>query len=170
MKLICLSVISEGGQEKPVLLNFGASNGATGLATTTRRPILSVRPKLLFAGQTNRGRIFLSDLTILTQGQGSVLYELVYNGTLTGSSFSSVDPNSLVEKDTSATAITGGTVYKVGYTSNNQQVTQVDPLCRYPFTLDISGSVQDIITIVATAVPTSNTPAVTASVSWEELR
>lgn len=170
MKMICLSVVSEGGQERPVLLNFGASNGATSITITTRRPVLSIRPKLLFGGQTNRGRIFPTDLSLLSQGNGSVLIEIVYNGILTGASFSSVDPNSLVEKDTSATSISGGTVYKTAYSGNLQMEKFMEILCRYPFTLDIGGTIQDIISVVVTAVPTGDAPAITAAISWEELR
>ena len=178
MKKICISVVSEGGQEKPVLLNFGASSGVAGVSVAARRPILSIRPKLLFAGQTNRGRIFLSDLVALSQGSGGshppmyepVLYEIIYNGTLTGASFSSVDPNSLVEKDTSATAISGGTTYKTGYLASDQ-ITPIDPVCRYPFTLDITGTKQDIITLVITPFAAIQpAPAVTGSFTWEELR
>jgi len=165
MKKICVSVVSEGGQEKPLLLNFSASTGTSVVSVNARRPILSVRPKLLFAGQVNRARIFLSDLEILSN-QKDLQYELVYNGVLTGSSFSSVDPNSGVEKDTSATAISGGTTYKIGYASTDA-VSTIDPVCRYPFTLDITGTVQDIITVVATGVAATNT---LAAITWEELR
>lgn len=167
MKVICISVVSEGGQEKPLLLNFGASTGATVASVTTRRPILSIRPKLLFAGQTNRTRIFLSDLVILSN-QKDLEYELVYNGVLTGSVFSSVDSNSGVEKDTSATSIAGGTIYKTGYASTDE-IAQVNPVCRYPFTLDITGTVQDIISVVATTVPSGAT-STSAAFTWEELR
>jgi hypothetical protein len=169
MKEICISVISEGGQEKPILLNFGASNSTNSIIVSTRRPVLSIRPKLLFAGQVNRARLFLSDLTMLAQTTGSnLLYELVYNGTLTGAVFASVDANSGVEFDTTATAISGGTIYKTGYIATGQ-ITPVDPVCRYPFTLNFTGSVQDIVTVVATTVPLKNTP-VTAAFTWEELR
>jgi hypothetical protein len=169
MKEICISVVSEGGQEKPVLLNFGASNGTNSITVSTRRPVLSIRPKLLFAGQVNRARLFISDLTMLAQSTGSnLLYELVYNGTLTGAAFTSVDVNSGVEFDTAATAISGGTIYKTGYISPGQ-ITPVDPICRYPLTLNFTGSVQDIITVVATTVPLKNTPT-TAAFTWEELR
>jgi hypothetical protein len=165
MKKICVSVVSEGGQEKPLLLNFSASMDTTPVSVSTRRPILSIRPKLLFAGQQNRARIFLSDLVILSN-QKDLQYELVYNGVLTGSSFSSVDPNSGVEKDTSATAISGGTVYKIGYASVDA-IAVINPVCLYPFTLDITGTVQDIITVVATGVAATNT---LAALTWEELR
>ena len=176
MKQICISVVSEGGQEKPILLNFGASNGITGIAVTARRPILSIRPKLLFAGQTNRARIFLSDLVMLTQGSGGshppvyqpVLYELVYNGVLTGAAFASVDANSCVEKDVAATAIAGGTIYKTGYIASDQ-ITPIDPVCRYPFTLNLAGNLQDTITLVTTSL-VATAPAVTGSFTWEELR
>ncbi len=167
MKEICISVVSEGGQEKPILLNFGASNGITPAQVMTRRPILTIRPKLLFAGQTNRGRIFLSDLVFLTQRNGSILYELVYNGVLTGASFASVDPNSLVEYDTSAYAISGGTTYKTGYITAGQNPV-IGPDCHYPFTLDYYGTIQDTVTIVATSL--SGQVPTTAALTWEELR
>lgn len=178
MKEICISVVSEGGQEKPVLLNFSASNDGTPLSVAARRPILSVRPKLLFAGQTNRARIFLSDLTILSQGSGGshppvyqpVEYELIYNGVLTGATFASVDPNSGVEFDTAATAITGGTRYKTGYIASDQ-ITPTDPICRYPFTLNFAGTIPDVISVVVTPISVAPpAPLVTAALTFEELR
>lgn len=165
MKTICISVVSEGGQEKPLLLNFSAGMGTSVIAVGPRRPILSIRPKLLFAGQTNRTRIFLSDLVVLSNQQ-DLEYELVYNGVLTGAAFASVDANSAVEKDLSATAITGGTTYKTGYAAKDT-LAQTDPVCRYPFTLDASGTVQDIISLVCTGVGNTNT---LAALTWEELR
>jgi hypothetical protein len=169
MKEICISVVSEGGQEKPVLLNFSASNDGLAINVNSSRPVLSIRPKLLFAGQVNRARIFLSDLTILAESTGKNLeYRLIYNGTLTGASFTSVDPNSGVEFDTAATAITGGTIYKIGYVASATQI-DADPICRYPFTLDFTGSVQDVITVICQSVPAGST-ATTAALTWEELR
>ena len=166
MKLICLSVVSEAGQEKPVLLNFSANTKTTLDSVTTRRPILSIQPKLLFGGLANRGRVYplLAELVVNT---AATLYEIVYDGVLTGATFNSVDPNSLCNFDTAATAISGGTVYKTGFGIANFQ-NVIDILCRYPVTLNFAGTVPDTISIVATSL--SGTATVGASITWEELR
>ena len=97
----------------------------------------------------------------------ATLYEIVYDGVLTGATFNSVDPNSLCNFDTAATAISGGTVYKTGFGIANFQ-NVIDILCRYPVTLNFAGTVPDTVSIVATSL--SGTATVGASITWEELR
>lgn len=174
MTQICQAVISEGGFENERGLFFTANNGATSISVTTRRPILSIRPKATFNSITNRGLIEPQAVEAEI-GSGDALIELVYNGTLTSASFASVDANSLTEKDVAASAITGGTtllsfyVSGGGATARNSVNNPLGPLIGklVTLTLDAAGSVPDVLSVVVT----SFTGAVTASgiINWKEV-
>lgn len=88
---------------------FSASNGAIRASVTTRRPILSIRPKATFNSIVNRAEI-LSSVSAAV-GDNTALIELVYNGTLTNASFGSAGASSVVEVDTAAAALANGIDY-----------------------------------------------------------
>jgi len=172
MKQICFSVSAESNQDFPAAYGFTAANAATAIAVTTRRPILSIRPKLTFDSLTNRARIDLSFLQILAS-TSPCYWELVYNGTLTGSSFNSVNASSVVEFDIASTAITNGISVISGYTASgtgqNRAITQVNAVpSKLPFALDITGTVQDVYTLVVTGI--GGTSNVLGSIDWNEQR
>jgi hypothetical protein len=173
MSQICQSVISEGGFESDRGLSFTANNGAASITVTTRRPILSIRPKATFGGITNRGLIIPTSAEVEV-GSGDALIEVVYNGTLTGAVFASVDANSLTESDTTASAISGGTVVLSFYvsgggaTARNAVTNPLGPLAGklLTITLDAAGTTPDRFSIVVT----SFTGSITASgaFGWSE--
>lgn len=167
---ICTSVISEGGFEADRGFIFTASNATTPLAVTTRRPLLSIRPKALFNTLVNRGQMLLESLEALGASQSFYL-ELVYGGALTGASFASVNASSIAEYDTAATAIAGGLVVHAGYLSSavgNQQTNLNDLLqTRLPLTLDIAGANPISLSVVATSMGAAGTVA--AALEWREL-
>ena len=148
----CCSLINEGSPERaPSYIQFTADNGSTlvAVANGTLKPILSIQPKLTFAGITNRVRILLKQVSIQSFTQ-PVYWRLVYNGTLTGASFASVDTNSVVNKDIAATALSGGTVVASGYaTAPSAGVTTEDlQEIVLPFTVSIDGSAADTYTLM----------------------
>jgi hypothetical protein len=168
---ICQSVISEGGFEIDRGLPFSAGNGITSISVTTRRPIASIRPKTTFNSITNRGLIIPIE-AIAVATSGNALIEVVYNGTLTGASFASVDANSLTESDVAATAISGGIVIASFFASSapvgaqaQAETSLLDKL--QVITLDFSGTVPDRLTIVATAF--TGTVAVNGAFNWKEI-
>lgn len=171
MLATCQSVVSEGGQEFPPSTSFSASNGVTTISVSTRRPILSIAPKTTFNSVTNRSSIILDELQLIA-GTNSVFWELVYNGTLTGASFSSVDANSLVNFDVSATAISGGTVLLSGFvpgsTGSTAQTIELDISKQLPVTLDFAGSTPDTMPVVCTSFTGSS--ATSAALTWGEPR
>lgn len=81
----CCSVQSEGDGESRGFPKT-ASNGTTTISVTTRRPVLSIRPRQEFNGMTNRAHIELLDYTLRAATNDS-FYEIVAGGTLTGASF-----------------------------------------------------------------------------------
>lgn len=81
----CASVQSEGGVEaRGFPLTRG--NGVTGVAVTTRRPVLSIRPRAIYNTLTNRGHIEPASFEVMTQTK-DVYYEVILGGTLTGASW-----------------------------------------------------------------------------------
>ena len=171
LKAICGTLISEGGQELPGVLQFSATNGSTTIGVTTRRPILSVQVKTTFNSITNRETIIPGTLNIFNDQ--SIFFEVVFNGTLTGASFASVGTNSGMNFDTAATSISGGIVVSSGYigtakSSASSGLFSNPVLIQAPFTLDFAGTTGDILTIVATSL--SGTANVGASVDWIEVR
>ncbi len=168
LKQICCSVSSEGGYEKRAL-TFPASNGSTGITLSARRPILSIRPKTTFNSLENRVLIEPKSTEILATSN-PVFYEIVYNGTLAAASFTDVDNNSAVEYDVAATGIIGGTVIKAGYAGvgvgSSAQIQSVDLLSKLVLGLDIAGTSQDTLTIVATNI--GNNPVAYGNITWME--
>lgn len=176
MSAICCSVISEGGFETQRGIPFCSTTGTTLTGVTTRVPILSIQPKTTFNSITNRGQIIPQRIQGYVEDTGA-LFEVVHNGSLTSASFSSVDANSIVEVDTSATAITGGQVIDAFYVPASSQGVNQSPgaqglgvLSRLPLTLDIAGTTQTPLTITATRIGASGTANVACTAFWQELR
>jgi len=175
MQANCASVIAEGGNDIPSALPFSANNGTTTVsaASGARTPILSIQVKTTFNSITNRSKITPNELTLSITGANNILWELIYNGTLTGASFASVDANSGVNKDVAASAISGGTVVASGYASTSgggagRGALTVNFVSKIPFTLDAAGAVADIFTVCASGIGGS-VPTV-AEISWTEER
>lgn len=173
-KVIVMVVINEGGPElAPSFIRFVANNASNTVAADgTLVPVISIRPKLTYAGMTNRIHNILELLGVACVGGNSAFYQLIYNGTLTGASFSSVNPNSGMNYDIAATAISGGQVVASGYaTSDQQMISDVLENIILPFTLDFTGTIADTYTVVCTSVPSSTAATVSAiigsSVAWD---
>lgn len=170
---ICCSVSSEGGFERGRGIPFAAGRGATLLGITTRRPILSIRPKLTLNGITNRLTALLQSFDLIAEDKG-VLVELVYNGALTSASFASVDDESAFEADTAATAITGGIVLQQSLLAAASQGSGRAPgqaslgiLSRLPLVVNMAGDDRTVLSVVATAI--GGTSNVAAAMNWQEL-
>lgn len=167
---VCSTVISEGGFQ-----TFGlpctAGNTTGSISVTTRRPIMSIRPKSTINGITNRANIIPNKLDLLV-GTNNIFWEVVYSGSLTGASWASVSGESHCEFDVAATAISGGLVIDSGYAvvglgsvkdASSHDFTYSK---KIPITLDASGSNPINYTIVATSL--TSTATVNASLKWDE--
>jgi len=168
----CVAVTSEGGQVDSPGNPFSADNGITSISVTTRRPVLSIRPALLFNSIPNR-LILTPDIVTILLGSGSALLELVYNPTsLTNASFAAVNSASGMERDVAATALTGGTIIDSWYASGGVGVTarglaQRSLLSKLGLTLDMAETTADILTLVATAF--TGSVDVNGAFHWSEL-
>lgn len=170
-QFVCTSVQSEGG-----VLARGfpqsSSNGTTSIGVTTRRPILSIRPKTTYNSRTNRGHIVFEQMEI-TAATNDAFYELVIGGTLTGASFASIGTDSIGEVDVAATAITGGTSISKGFVSSGSGSLRgsanegIDS--RNPITLSqIDGLTAYQVPFSVVCTSFSGTSNVSAALNWHE--
>jgi hypothetical protein len=143
MKMICSTVISEGGYNQKGK-ELSVDSGSTSIAVTTERPVLSIRLKTAY----NRATLIPLGLSMLSSSASNFIYRVYYGGTLTGASFANVDANSATEFDVAATAITGGVKIKSGYVSTQTRAieTLFDGLLLP--SVSIAG-VPEIVTITA---------------------
>lgn len=171
INFVCCSVQSEGGQD---VRGFprSASNGITTIGVTTRRPVLSIRPKATFNSRTNRGHIELSDFA-LSASSNSSYYEIVAGGTLTGASWTSVGSDSIAEYDVASTAISGGIVIANDFVLSGSGATRGSTSgaldARSPLVLsqiDALTATQIPISIVCTSF--TGTSNITSALNWHE--
>ena len=180
LKQICCSVISEGGQDEEAGPSFSAGNGATRHSVTTRRPLISIRPRLTYGAKANHAVIVPLDYNFYAE-DAATYFEVVYGGVLTSGSFANFDTtHSAVEVDKEATAIAGGLVLADAYVpANTQGQTRLigsmvrDAMTRLPLALTIdgahpTGTPSDILTVCATSIAGATDSA--ASIRWRELR
>ncbi len=171
IQFCCCSVQSEGGEEQRGFLR-SAPPAITTTGVTTRRPVLSIRPKTTFNGVTNRAHIE-NILLQLRATTNDALVELVIGGTLTGAVWTSVHADSVAEYDTTATAITDGMTVLQGFVpsatgavSGNIQLARD---LRIPLVLsqiDALTATQTAVSIVCTSF--TGTSNITPVIDWSE--
>lgn len=167
---ICSTVQSEGGFESELGYPRGAGS-ITGIGVTTRRNVMSIRPKATFNSIVTRAQIVFEGVeqTAATQ---SAYCELIYNPTLGGSpSWTSAGTNSVVEYDVAGTTITNGDVLAGWFVVSGSGVVKgiggKDLSQRLPLTLDTAGSNPLILTVACTSF--TGTSTVTTAMNWREL-
>ena len=173
MYQICASVQSEGGFQFDTGIPHAVGNGATGVSVSTRRAVLSIRPKATFNTIVNRGTIIPEALSIFVT-TAPIYYEVVYGAALGGSpSWASAGDNSIVEFDVAGTTVTGGEVIDAGYvvTSGSGGTARGgannELLSRLPLVLDKVGAAPLGLSIVGTGI--GGTATVHAAATWREL-
>lgn len=132
------------------------------LALSSKIAMLTIRNKATYQTKTNRVRIKLDFLSVSADGAKTVEVKLIRNATLGGtSSWTDIGTNtSVIEYDTSATTVTGGTevmVYEIGKT---------DTSYFYIGELDLILSPDNTYTISAQSTSTTD---LAISLSWKEL-
>lgn len=159
MKQICSTVISEGGYEQYSPSHLARRTTKLSGIGLTFVPVVSIRLASTALGAVVLpGRMQLIPIT----GQN---YEvgLFFNATLTGASWSAVSTDANVQMDTSATAMTGGTLVQTDYVSSSGSGgTQplVDP-AGYNWALQLGVSLagaSDVLTLAIRTVD-SATPS-----------
>ena len=171
IQFVCCSVQSEGGEEARGFPNSSPA-GISSIAVTTRRPVMSIRPKATYNSLTNRAHI--EDIQhLIRTSTNDCLFEIVIGGTLTGAAWTSVDTNSVAEYDVTATAITGGIAVVKGFGISGSgafaNTTGGDADLRNPLVLsqiDALAATQPNISLVCTAF--TGTSNVTPVMNWHE--
>jgi hypothetical protein len=159
MKQICSTVISEGGYEQYSPSHLARRTTKLATIGLTFKPVVSIRLASTALGAVVLpGRMQLLPITSQNYEVG-----LFLNGTLTGASWSAVPSDANVEMDTSATAITGGTLVQTDYVSSSGSGgTQplVDP-AGYNWALQLGVSLAGVSDVLTLAIRTvdSATPS-----------
>lgn len=171
MKMICSSVMSEGGDEAFQRGNLNsAATGTTEVAVTTRRPIISVRPAALFNGIANRAWYILIE-TVMQIRTNNLYWEVVFGGALTGPVWTPAAADSCVEFDITANAIAGGTSVVKGYGITGVGAasgeTTAEAAGRFPNSVDSLTGAQGAHTLVGTSM--SGVSNVAAAINWREI-
>lgn len=172
IKAICCSVQSEGGFVEEGYFPSSANNGITPIIVTTRRPILSIRPKATFNDIVNRGDINPLD-GLITTSSNNALVEIVAGGTLSGGAgaWISAGDHSIVEYNVDRTGITGGRVVESFYvtagTGQNRGSISDSLKTRVPLTLDIDGNNPVNLSIVVTSL--GGNASVLGAMNWREI-
>jgi len=115
MKHICSTVISEGGYEQYSPSHLARRTTKLSNIQLTFKPVVSIR-----LASTAPGAVVLPGrMQLLPIASQNYEVGLFFNATLTGASWSAVPSDANVEMDTSATAITGGTLVQTDYVSSS---------------------------------------------------
>ena len=171
IQFVCCSVQSEGGTESRGF-PWSSPSGIVTTAVTTRRPVLSIRPKATFNSRTNRAHI--EEIAFLLRATtNDALYEIVVGGVLTGAAWTSVDADSTAEYDTTATAITGGASVVKGWAISGSgaraELSGTTGDLRNPLVLsqiDALTATQTNISLVCTAF--TGTSNISPLANWHE--
>lgn len=166
---ICCNVESEGGFEESLGIPFSGNTGNTKIdVNNVRVPLFSFRPRALFNGVENRGTLIPLGFNAYVD-TAPCLFEIVYNGTLTGANFQPFNDDSIAEIDSSATAITGGQVIQSLYASSASRAgsdVATSIISKLPICLDIDGNNDIILSLVCTGIGNSD---VWVATNWREI-
>lgn len=162
------SLIQEGEPEKLGTL-LSVSNPITGTSmqsADTFYPIISLRLK----SSALQAVMLLRSLQAVTNDNTNVYWRLFENATLTGASWTDhPDPNSFMQYDTTATALTGGQALLSGFTiAGGASLVDVDDKAALQIGRSGIGTISDIYTL-ACASPNTNKSAL-AVLNWIEQR
>lgn len=163
---ICSTVISEGGYQQKTALTWARRTTVLTGVTTTFVPLVSIRLK-----STSLGAVVLPSIFHAIPIGSTLDYELalVKNATLTGAAWSSNSNN--VERDTTATAMTGGTIVDLNYTAGSNQGSGTatgDVEYNFDNQLGVSlAGTSDIFTLAARTI--SGTDDIIGAMSYYDL-
>lgn len=168
MRMICTTVISEGGYI-PLGRRFATATPTDVSVSSTLIPIMSLRLR----GDLNYSRITakITTINVVNTGGGTARYALILNPTLTGASFANFNTStSGVQIDTSATALSGGISLYSDYVST-KSTTQIvfspeDIISQLGVNTSITGT-SDVMTLAAIAL--SGTQTISGSLNWVEI-
>ena len=174
MQAICVSVATEGGDQTELGHPFGFGNDVTTrTVSTVPFPVVSIRPATTLNSITNRVKVRLESISILTSKD--IHWKLIYLPTsITNVSWQAPVAHSSVQTDIAGTAIVGGIVIHEDYVAGAQGQTsgigKIPLTSKLPFSLDKAGTDQSRSLSIVCARVGSIDSDVTASFNWTEVR
>lgn len=140
--------------------------------TTTEVPLLSIRASSLFNTITNR-KICLPKELFISNLSNRIMYKLIYNPTLIGASFISVDSDSSIEYDTSSTSYLGGSLIFFGASENTNGSILIDignffDLYERAIRLNGFATSSSVLSVVAANTVAGNA-RVRSTLTWTEV-
>lgn len=134
MEQICSTVASEGGYSEAGKAYSVSNESFRLLSSGSTIPVLAVRLKNAINGLPNRGFLRIQQAATFTDQQ-TVRYQLIKlpsgSALTTGSAWTSVDSNSIVEYNPSATGYTDGKIVLTGFVgANSLNINQANPLVQ----------------------------------------
>lgn len=177
MYFLCSSVISEGGLDDVNLFgySFAQDSGVVSVATSPTH-MLSLRPKLLFNGVTNRTRMAFIDVELFNNGNQPVYWQLVIGQAISGTTafndvnttYSSTEYNVLGTLSGSPSIIIDS-----GYVTASggaKGVVNTTVYSRYPITLNAAGAQRALGTITLIATSLSGSQNCYGIIKFREIR
>jgi len=173
-KLLCCSVMSEGGQATLVGYEFSSKVAIT-VGNGVPTHAFSIRPLSTFKTQTNRVQVKIESVEIAVTGTNAVEYDLVFGQLLTSATWSPTNAEySACEFSTGGTlsglpsiTVESGTVSS---SAQNKGIIDRTVYMRYPITLDATGSHRDLGTYTVLVSGVGGTSSVRCVVNWREIR
>lgn len=170
MRQICSSVVSEGGYEQTSIEHVARRTATRTSISTTFVPLVSIR-----LASTALGAVVLPNRVNIMPTSTGDDFEVILAKNCTGltsASWAAVDSDANVEMDTSATAMTLGTIVQSFYVkSTNQSSGTINAPTGYNWDLQLGASLagtSDIYT-VGVRILTGSTGAAIGSLSFYDL-
>lgn len=173
LKQICAQVSSEGGVQKTDAYPFSVSRTGVSIPNGAENTvvILAARHATTFNSIENRIKFSPLGYETLPTG-GRMVTKLLYNPTLVGGTWDSVDPSSGMEWNSTVESFSGGietqTSFTAGGNSNNTSAQGRSVTDRLPFGLDVDGA--NPVTLALVAYALDNGVSSSFSFQWEETR
>jgi len=116
MEQICSTVFSEGGYSESGTTWATSNTALRTITSASTMPVLAIRLKTSYNGLPNRAFVRLEDVSIFSKDQ-TVKYRLLRldSGSITTGAWVSVDPDSVVEYNVTATSYTDGHEFLNGF-------------------------------------------------------
>jgi hypothetical protein len=163
---ICSSIQREGG-ESTAHKHHNVNNAITPISvtSTTAIPILSLKLQSAYVG---KGMIKPDVIDCMSTGNKDVLFEVIYNGTISGGTFVT-NTSGIAMYNITATHCTGGTKLAAAYVTTANRMN-TDNIFDKDFWLggEITGTA-DTLTVVARSLAGVTTGAVLSSINFKEV-
>ena len=174
LKQICSEVESEGGFELETLFPFSTivEEASLGVGVVNIIPILALRHAATFKSQVNRGTFYPGGIGITASG-GRAVVIIYYKPAITGGTWSSVNASSIMEVNTTGTAVSGGIPVShlvASSSTDNKAVGSAvgsSITSKLPFGLDVDGA--DPVPLAIAAYALDSGVSIDVTMSWEEI-